>query len=267
MTQNPPDPLLGLAMACVDDFYARMFRDWPEAVNRPSNGHILSYSGDRRLTGANHLWPYTLDTLNPDTLSKAQRFFDEFEAAWSVVITDTYLPGAALRLTELGYYPRWQSPLMVLDTPPERLTVRDKVDVIRATTTQHLEDARRVMTEAFSSGSSVNRRVVRDEHLDNPRIRHYLVYAGQEPAACATVALCSQMASVWNVGTRYLYRRRGYATAIMLALLDDLQADGYTATTLMASPDGYPLYDRLGYRQIGTTIYMGPVLMRRTPAN
>lgn len=252
-------------MACVDDFYARMFRDWPDAINRARNGHVLSYSGDRRLTGANHLWPYTLDSLNATTLNEARKFFDEYEAAWSVVVTDAYLPGSAMRLTEMGYYPRWQSPLMVLDMPPERLPIRAAdAEVVRASTPQQLEDVRRVMTEAFSTGSSVNRRVVRAEHLHHPEIRHYLVYAGLEAAACATVALRDDMASIWNVGTRYLFRRRGYATAIMLALLDDLRAEGCTASTLMASPDGYPLYDRLGYRQIGTTMYMGPVLARRT---
>ena len=52
------DPLLGAAVACVDLFYARLFRDWPEAVNREGSGYLLAFSGDRRLTGANHLWPY-----------------------------------------------------------------------------------------------------------------------------------------------------------------------------------------------------------------
>lgn len=253
-------------MACIDEFYARTFRNWPEAVTHSGDGYVLSYSGDRRLTGANHLWPYRLDVLTPDTLAETGRFFEAFEAAWTVVITDTCLPGAAARLTELGFYPRWQSPLMVLDTPPNRLPVRaERVRVIRASTAQHLEHVRQVMTDAFSTGTSVNRRVVRAAHLIEPGITHYLAYAGTEPTACATIALCSTMASVWNVGTRYAFRRQGYAAAIMLALLDDLQAGGYPASTLMASPEGFPLYERLGYRQIGTTMYMGPVLIRRGP--
>jgi predicted GNAT family acetyltransferase len=266
MMTIPPDPQLGPATACIDDFYARTFRNWPEAVNRHTDGYVLSYSGDRRLTGANHLWPYTLDALSPATLAEAKLFFEDLEAAWSVVITDTCLPGAAARLTEMGYYPRWQSPLMVLDTLPERLPVRaTRVQVIRASTTQHLDHVRHVMTDAFSTGSSVNRRVVRPAHLSEPGIVHYLAYAGAEPTACASVALCSDMASVWNVGTRFAFRRQGYAAAIMLALLDDLRADGYAASTLMASPEGYHLYERLGYRPIGMTMYMGPVLMRRGP--
>ncbi|MBI5959547.1 MAG: GNAT family N-acetyltransferase, partial [Chloroflexi bacterium] len=258
-----PDPLLETALACVDDFYARMFRDWPEAINRPGDHYMLSYSGDRRLTGANHLWPYTANTLTLDRLSDAEDFFYEHSAAWSVVITDTCMPGLADQLVEWGYYARWQSPLMVLDGPPHQSASRPRNGVIRASTLEHLDQIKRVLSEAFATGSSVNRRVIRPTHLGDPTIVHYLVHADNEPAACATVALCSGMASIWNVATRYAFRRRGYARAIMLTLLDDLRDQGYHASTLMASPNGYPLYEGLGYREIGQTMYMGPVLPYR----
>ncbi len=66
------------------------------------------------------------------------------------------------------------------------------------------------------------------------------------------------MAGVWNVGTRSRFRRQRYATTIMRALLDDLRAQGITASMLMASPAGQHLYETLGYRHVGLTTYMGP---------
>ncbi|HVO71842.1 MAG TPA: GNAT family N-acetyltransferase [Aggregatilineaceae bacterium] len=258
MAIPPADPLLGAALACVDQFYARMFRDWPDAVNRVSDTWTLSYSGDQHLTGANHLWPHAPDAVTERALREAEEFFDTYHAAWSVVYTDTFMPQAAALLDRHGYYRRWHSPLMVLDAPPTRLPTRFGGEVIRASSVKHLDDVRRVMNEAFGTGTSVNQRVVRAEHLGDPGIRHYLLYAGREPAACAMVAMCGEMAGVWNVGTRYRYRRQGFATRVMLALLDDLRACGCPVSVLMASPEGQPLYQQLGYREIGNVNYMGP---------
>lgn len=258
------DPLLGPAVACVETFYARLFRDWPEAVNQQADDYMLSFSGDRRLTGANHLWPYHADALTEETLAAAQAFFENLGAAWSVVIVDTFMPAAPGLLTGYGYHARWSSPLMVLDEPPRRLETNPGAPVIHATTPEQLEDVKRVMSEAFANGTSVNRRVVRPEHGHAEGLTHYLIYQHGEPVACATAALCGTMAGVWNVGTRYAFRRQRFATTIMLALLDEVLAQGCDSSMLMASPEGQYLYRQLGYRQIGTTIYMGPPYVART---
>ncbi|GAP12573.1 acetyltransferases [Longilinea arvoryzae] len=47
--------------------------------------------------------------------------------------------------------------------------------------------------------------------------------------------------------TRPEFRRRGLATAILRAILDQLRAEGITRVTLRASPDGRPLYESLGF--------------------
>ena len=252
------DPLLVPALACIDDFYARMFRNWPSAVTESQITHTLSYSGDRYLTGANHLWPRCADALSPGVLAEAETFFAPFGAAWSVIYADTAMPDAALRLAERGYFLRWQSPLMVLDTPPPRVQLEPGVHIERASTPGQLRDAQAVMSEAFSTGASVNDRVVRPSHLEEPGVFHYLLTVEGEPASCATLAYYNGLAGIWNVGTRYAHRRKGYARALMGALLDDLAQEGRTASVLMASSSGRPLYDQLGYRQIATVCYMAP---------
>ncbi len=252
------DPLLEAALDCVDDFYARMFRTWPNAVNRMIGECTVSYSGDTRLTGANHVWPAQSESLNDEVLRIARRFFEEFHAAWSVVFTDSQMPIMADYLAGRGFTVRWSSPLMVLDRPPEPLEINPAVRVIRASRPQHIDDINLVMTEAFAAGNNVNRRVVRTEHLASDDVRHYLIYSGDQPAACATVAVHGPMAGIWNVGTRYRFRRQRFATTIMRHLLADLRREDCHATMLMASPAGLPLYEELGYRQIGLTYYMGP---------
>ncbi|MBN1202953.1 MAG: GNAT family N-acetyltransferase [Anaerolineae bacterium] len=258
-----PDPYLAAALACANLFYDRMFRDWPEAVTRLSGACTLSFSGDTRLTGANHLWPHTPDAITKKTLDEARRFFELFQAAWSVIYTDTFLPGTDALLRQHGYYVRWSSPLMVLDRPPRPVPGNPHVNVIRAGTAQHIKAVALVLAEAFAISESINRRVARVEHLADPGILHYLIYDAGDPAACATVVLDGEMAGIWNVGTRYQFRRQRYATTIMHALLSDLRARGVTVTMLMASDAGRPLYERLGYRQIGLTTYAGPLNLTR----
>jgi len=264
MAVTAGDPLLGAALDCVDEFYARLFRDWPSAITRRAPHYTLAFSGDARLTGANHLWPCTPDAITPAALTDAEGFFDAQHAAWSVVCTDTFTGGALDLLDEEGYYPRWESPLMVLDRPPQPLPTRRGAQVELAETERQLDEVTAVMSEAFVTGSTVNRRVVRAAHLHEDDILHYLIYGDGAAVGSATVALhANGLASIWNVGTRYRYRRQRYATTLMLAVLDDLRRRGCPTSVLMASSSGQPLYAKLGYRVIGQTIYFAPPVGRR----
>lgn len=253
-----PETLLGAAQTCVEDFYRRMFRTWPGAITRQGAGYTLSFSGDTGLTGANHLWPHTPGALSDSVLSEAEAFFRVHRALWSVVYIEPPFAAVSAWLRQRGYTLRWDAPLLAWDGPPPPAPRHERVTVIRATTAPHLAAVRRVMEEAFMSGSEVSQRVVRDEHLADPDVAHYLVYAGPEAVACATVVRHDGMAGVWNVGTRRGFRRRGYATLLMQTVLHDLTAWGCTGSILMASPSGEPLYLKLGYRPIGRICYMGP---------
>jgi GNAT superfamily N-acetyltransferase len=52
---------------------------------------------------------------------------------------------------------------------------------------------------------------------------------------------------VYNVGTDPDMRRRGYSRACMTALLDWFESRGVPRITLMATKDGEPLYESLGF--------------------
>ena len=249
---------LNEAMICINAFYDRVFRSWPGAVTRRWQDCTLSYSGDARLTGANHLWPHSPEALTGHALDEANRFFTPLRAAWSVVYVDTYVPHATDFLYERHYAIRWTSPVMVLDRPPSPRPAHPTAEVLRAESAKHITDIRLIMSEAFATDLSVNRRVAREGHILSDDVLHYITYIGGEPAGCATVARSGPMAGIWNVGTRYKFRRQGIASAIMVTLLDDLRRDGCPRTMLMASPAGQPLYHQLGYRTIGTAYYMRP---------
>lgn len=54
--------------------------------------------------------------------------------------------------------------------------------------------------------------------------------------------------TVYNVYTLPQYRRHGYAKAVMTALLDDAHERGIGSVDLLASEEGKPLYEALGFR-------------------
>jgi GNAT superfamily N-acetyltransferase len=52
------------------------------------------------------------------------------------------------------------------------------------------------------------------------------------------------------VATESDHRRRGLATALLTAVLDAAAAEGMRSATLQASPDGRPVYLRMGFHQV-----------------
>jgi ribosomal protein S18 acetylase RimI-like enzyme len=275
MAQVTASALLETALDCVDDFYARLFRDWPDAIVRSAGDCTLSYCGDPRLNGANHLFPHTPDALTPAVLDEAEAFFAAFDAVWTVIYTDRYMPRAEPLLAARRYSPRWHSPLMVADDrrdqcgaaagsapirrPPQ--PPRPEHRVLRAHTPEHQDDILRVLRDAFGTNAAISRNVVRRAHLTDPTagVWHYLAFSGRTPTACASVAIhACGMATVWNVGTRPYYRRQGFASAIMHVMHDDLRAAGMQQCALMSSNDGQTLYERLGYHTLAHVYYMGP---------
>jgi ribosomal protein S18 acetylase RimI-like enzyme len=71
--------------------------------------------------------------------------------------------------------------------------------------------------------------------------------------ACVAVTLAvGDDLSVQYVATDARFRRRGLATALLRAVLARAHAAGRRTATLQASPDGMPVYERLGFRTVAT---------------
>jgi ribosomal protein S18 acetylase RimI-like enzyme len=71
--------------------------------------------------------------------------------------------------------------------------------------------------------------------------------------ACVAVTLTvGDDLSIQYVATDARFRRRGLATALLRAVLADAHAAGLRTATLQASPDGLPVYRRLGFRTVAT---------------
>jgi GNAT superfamily N-acetyltransferase len=90
--------------------------------------------------------------------------------------------------------------------------------------------------------------------LRDDRVEAHGVRAGDaEGWACVALTLrVGDDVSVQYVATDHDHRRRGLASGLLRSVLDAARAGGARTATLQASPDGLPVYERLGFRRTAT---------------
>ncbi len=88
--------------------------------------------------------------------------------------------------------------------------------------------------------------------LRDDRVRTYgLRDRGAFVCVALTLAVGDDV-SIQYVATEATHRRRGLASQLLRALLSAARDEGLQSATLQASPDGLPVYERLGFRRIAT---------------
>lgn len=99
----------------------------------------------------------------------------------------------------------------------------------------------------------------RSDDLDNPAIRFYVIRReGHTICRARSATMSTTMSWVSHVFTLESHRRQGMAQAVMKRTMWDDAAAGHTFSTLLATQEGYPLYQHLGYQEIATVINFVP---------
>jgi ribosomal protein S18 acetylase RimI-like enzyme len=88
--------------------------------------------------------------------------------------------------------------------------------------------------------------------IDDPRVRTHGAQVAGEWACVALTLRVDDDVSVQYVATDARFRRRGLAAQVLNAALSEACADGLRTATLQASPDGFGVYERLGFRTVAT---------------
>jgi N-acetylglutamate synthase len=85
-------------------------------------------------------------------------------------------------------------------------------------------------------------------YLGSPGVTAYVGVQDGKPVCTALAAMSADAVGIFNVGTPPAFRRQGYGAAVTRrAVLDGFNA-GAGWAWLQASPAGFPVYERLGFR-------------------
>jgi GNAT superfamily N-acetyltransferase len=162
------------------------------------------------------------------------------------------------RLLARGFRQTWHdSPGMALDLDelPADPPLLAGFAIERVGDAATLEEWGRTFNLVFKSPGWVGEtwaEATRAAGLDQAPWSCYLGHLGGEPVATALRMDGAGVTGLYILGTVAHARRRGIGAALTLAPLREARALGYRAGILHASPQGYPLYHRLGFRQYCT---------------
>lgn len=81
---------------------------------------------------------------------------------------------------------------------------------------------------------------------------HFLARWQGEPCAVSTLLHANQGAGIYHVTTLPRYRGHGLGKALTLVAMQSARKAGYKQSILFATPSGFPLYKRLGYKTVTT---------------
>ena len=142
-------------------------------------------------------------------------------------------------------------PVMILERPPDRWPAVPGVEVCRAGDSGTLAAAEEVIATGFPMRVFLPYRcgaMLPPGLLGSNRISVFLALRGGEAAGGCIALSADGDGGIYSLATMPEHRSRGVGRALMHAALRHL---GSVPVTLVATRDGVPLYQSLGFRTIG----------------
>lgn len=110
----------------------------------------------------------------------------------------------------------------------------------------------------FEIPGAIARRVYIPERAWRGAYQGFVGYAYGRPVAMVATVVESGTLGIYSLGTHPEYRRRGYGEATMRAAIEEVKrTDSIDRLVLQSTEAGYPLYRRMGFRDITRfTVYL-----------
>lgn len=244
------DKLMSLALASVEGFRSLAFgaggtcEDVGGIRYWYSSSHVHLFNGAALLSGSQ---------INTDNVDEIDLYFSAKRRPYCLLTLHELVPSAATQLAHLGYIEAETLPAMWMEGLPRRWRdAPEGVRISRVETPDDLAMFRAILSRVFYMPRSEVDLVLGNNALNATHIHHYLGSIGGVPIATTTLVVDGNLAGIWNVGTLDEYERRGIGSEMMHHALADAHNMGYGESMLLASTEGVPLYERLGYTTLAT---------------
>jgi GNAT superfamily N-acetyltransferase len=199
-------------------------------------------------------------TDEPERLvAEAIEFFAKRELPWLLWVRDNEATAVLDAGRRLGLRDAGGPPGMVLDPipgcppPPPELTIEI------ATTIDALVDHASMLRDGFGMPQPVVDQLIRPGLLDESRAAAFVGRVDGTPVSSSLLAVTGMTAGIYNVATPEPFRGKGYGAALTWAAVAEGARRGCTHAVLQASPSGYPVYQRMGFTDIGRYVQLeGP---------
>ncbi|QRK12620.1 GNAT family N-acetyltransferase [Archangium violaceum] len=240
---------------------------WRFFARHSPNGEVLDLP-EVHIASANGVWqmlniamprgPHETAEELQRSAAAAARYFESRGCAWMFAVCEDWLaPGFRSRAAELlapyGLNPGLDTTGMVTDRLVEPVRPLPALEFRQAVDSQGRNDVADINAHSYDTPRDLVR-----EPLDVPAYFSgdnqgvgYVSYRDGKPASCATVLPVDGIAYVALVATMSEHRKLGCAEAVIRkALAETHRTQGLQRTTLHATPAGYPVYLRMGYRAV-----------------
>ncbi len=186
-------------------------------------------------------------------IARTKSFYETRDLPWGIV--DTW---GSLNLTSQGFTTLVRMPCMVLD-PGSRTPfgIPDGLKIERVTDDRGLVDFKRALFRGFTlvSWPEDLSALFRRRFYEDDLCRLWVGYVDGEPAACSVSVIREGIVGVYLVAVVPEARNRRIGEALSWAAT---LADESLPAVLQASAMGFPVYVRMGYRQIGECLFWTP---------
>lgn len=168
-----------------------------------------------------------------------------------------FRPGAAARMADLansrGMARSEDIPFMVIEDPG-RLSAAQAVSglVIRELLPEEAQLHARLAAAGFEAPVEIFHKLMTPAALATPGVRCYVGEAGGQLVTTGLGLTLGPYVAIFSVATPPEYRRRGYGTAVTARAVADGLAAGAKWSWLQSSPEGYKVYEGLGFRTMET---------------
>lgn len=147
---------------------------------------------------------------------------------------------------------------MVLDPIPATLPAPPPELVLRPLEQSLLGDYDHVISSAFGWPPMMSASFRGPDLLASEQAHVVVGYVDDVPVAAATLVVTGDIAGVYNVGTVYASRGRGYGEAVTWAVIEEGRRRGCSRSVVQASALGVPVSQHMGYRETGRYLFLTP---------